>query len=55
MQVNTKNVSPSERRAPGTVPYYGKSGPGYCITSIKRLDEGMRSQILGQKLSISPK
>ena len=26
----------------GTVPYYGKSGPGYCITIIKRLDESMR-------------
>ena len=26
---------------PWTVPY-GKSGPGYCITSIKSLDEGLR-------------
>ena len=24
----------------GTAPYYGKSGPSYCITFIKRLDEG---------------
>ena len=26
----------------GTMPYYGKSGPGYCITFIKRLDESLR-------------
>ena len=26
---------------PGTVPY-GKSGPGYCITFMKKLDEGLR-------------
>ena len=32
----------SSQPAPGTVPYYGKSGPSYCITSIKRLDEGLR-------------
>ena len=25
-----------------TVPYYGKSYPGYCITFIKRLDVGLR-------------
>ena len=37
-----KNVSPSERGAPSPVPYYGKSGPSYCFTSIKRLDEGLR-------------
>ena len=37
-----KNVSPSERGAPGIVPYYGKSGPNYRITSIERLDEGLR-------------
>ena len=30
-------VLPSERGSPGTEPY-GKSGPGYCITFIKRLD-----------------
>ena len=30
-------VLPSELGASGTVPY-GKSGPGYSITSIKRLD-----------------
>ena len=29
-----------ERGAPGTVPYV-KSVPGYCITFIKRLHEGM--------------
>ena len=39
---------------PGTVSYYGKYGPSYYVTSIKRLDEGLREQILGQKLSISP-
>ena len=26
----------------GTVPCYGKSGPSYWITFIKRLDEGLR-------------
>ena len=26
----------------GTVTYYVKSGSGYCITFIKRLDEGPR-------------
>ena len=26
---------------PVTVPYYGISGPSYCITFIKRLDEGL--------------
>ena len=34
-------VLPSERRAPGTVPY-GKSRPGYCITFLERLDESPR-------------
>ena len=24
------------------VPYYGKSGPNYCITVIKSLDEGLK-------------
>ena len=38
----SKNVSLSERGAHGTEPYYGKSGSSYCITSIKRLDEGLR-------------
>ena len=36
-----KQVLPSERWAPGTVPY-GKFGRGYCITVVKNLDEGMR-------------
>ena len=36
-----QKIYPSDRRAPGTVPY-GKSGPGYCITFINRLDEGLR-------------
>ena len=26
----------------GIVPCYDKSDPGYCITLIKRLDEGLR-------------
>ena len=30
-----KNFLPSEHGAPGTVPY-GESGPGYCITLMKR-------------------
>ena len=29
------------RRAPGSAPY-DKSGPGYCITFNKRLDEGLK-------------
>ena len=32
-----KKVLPSERGAPRTLPY-GKSGPGYFVTFIKRLD-----------------
>ena len=36
----------SEYRAPGTVPYV-KSVPGYCITFIKRLDEGLSKKLLG--------
>ena len=31
-----KKVVPSERGAPGTVPY-GKSGPGNCITFMKKV------------------
>ena len=37
----------------GTTLYYGKSGPDKCITVIKRLDVGLKQQLLGQKLSIS--
>ena len=33
--------SPSEREASGTVPY-GKSGPSYYISFIKRLDDSLR-------------
>ena len=36
-----KKVLTSERGAPGTVPH-GKSSQIYCITFIKRLDEGLR-------------
>ena len=36
-----KNVLPFELEALGTVPY-GKSNPGYCITFIKRLHDGLR-------------
>ena len=32
----------------GTVPYYGKSGHGKCITFTKKLDEGLRWQLLRQ-------
>ena len=48
------NVLPSELGGPGTLPY-GKSGPGDRITFIKRLDEGLRKQLPGQKSLISPK
>ena len=37
----------------GTLQYDCKSDPGYCITFIKKLDEGLRKQLLGQKLSYS--
>ena len=36
-----KKILPSERGAPGIVPY-AKSLAGYCIMFIKRLDEGLR-------------
>ena len=36
-----KKVLPSEHGAPGTV-HYDQSDPGYSITFIKRLDEGLR-------------
>ena len=40
--ISEDQKSPTIRgRAPGTVPY-GKSGPGYFITLIKSLDEGLR-------------
>ena len=35
-----KKIFPFERGAPGTEPYV-KSVPGYCITFIKGLDEGL--------------
>ena len=38
-ELKTKKVL-CERGAPGTVPYV-KSIPGYCITFIKRLREGL--------------
>ena len=28
---------------------YGKSAPGYCFKFIKKLDEGLRKQLLRQK------
>ena len=34
---------------------HGKSGPGYCIAFIKRLDQGLRLQLLKQKPLISPR
>ena len=42
----------SEGAASGTVPYV-KSAPGYCITFIERLDEGLSKQLLEQKPLIS--
>ena len=36
-----KKVLPSERGAPHVVPY-GKSAPGYYITFITKLHEGLR-------------
>ena len=36
-----KKVLPSEPGAPGTL-RYGKFGLGYCITFLKRIDEGLR-------------
>ena len=44
---------PPPKYAPGPVPY-GKSSRGNCITPIKRLDEGLRQQLLGQKPLILP-
>ena len=41
-----------EHGCPGTVPY-GKFALGYCVSSIKKLDEGLIKQPLGQNL-ISP-
>ena len=38
-----EKVSPSERGAPGYVPY-GKSGPCYCVTFIKRFDAELQSK-----------
>ena len=40
-RLRPKKVLPSERGATGTLPY-GKSGLGYCITFIKKLDEDLR-------------
>ena len=44
--MKTKKKVLSERGAPGTVPYV-KYVPGYCITFVKRLDEGLSQQLLG--------
>ena len=52
VQVKTKKKVLSERGIPGTVPYV-KSVPGYCIAFLKRLDEGLSYQLLGQKPLIS--
>ena len=48
-----KKVLPSEHGAPGSL-RYGKSGPSFCITFIKKLDKGLRQQLLGQKPLTSP-
>ena len=42
-----KNFLPFKHGAPGTAPY-GKFASGYCITFIKKLDEGLSKQPLGQ-------
>ena len=34
---NQINVLQFERMAPGTVPYYGKSDPGYCIMFTQKV------------------
>ena len=47
-----KKVLPPERGASDTVSHR-KSGPSFCIILIKRLDEGLRKQLLAQKFSIS--
>ena len=44
---------PFKRGTFGTAPC-SKSGPGYCITFIKRLDESLSQQRLEQKPLISP-
>ena len=36
-----KKFLPSVHGAPGTLPH-GKSGPGFCITFIEKLDKGLR-------------
>ena len=41
MQAKTKKSATIRALGPSTVPY-GKYGPGYCITFIKSLDEGLR-------------
>ena len=43
------NVLLFERYARGTTMPYGKFGRGYCILSIKELDEVLRLQLLRQK------
>ena len=37
-----KSYDFSAEPLPKTAPYYGKSGPNYCITFMKRLDVGLR-------------
>ena len=41
-QVKTKKGPTIRGQGPGTVPYSKYDG-GYCVTSIKSLDEGLRS------------
>ena len=49
---NFRHLSPGPLA--GIVSYYGKSGPSYRITFIKRLHESLRYELLEQKLPISP-
>ena len=37
-----KSIGLSAGPLGGSAPYYGKSGPGKCITFIKRLYDGLR-------------
>ena len=48
-----KKVLTSVSWAPGTAPY-DKSATGQCFKFMKRLDEGLRKQLLKQKSQFHP-
>ena len=51
--MKTKNkLLPSESGTPGTMSY-GESPPGYSITIAKRLNVGLRLQLLGKNLNFT--